>query len=77
MSYTSLTYTDLSERFSNLRQAPLGDRRAPHKPLLILLMLGRYQRGDVAALSFSGKKDLRGIWVRSSLLTLETRSAQR
>ena len=52
MSYAALTFTKLSARFSSLRQAPLGDRRAPHKPLLILLMLGRYQHGDFAPLLF-------------------------
>lgn len=52
MRYATLTYTELSARFSSLRQAPLGDRRAPHKPLLILLMLGRYQRGNYKALTF-------------------------
>ena len=52
MSYELLTFAELSARFSSLRQAPLGDRRAPHKPLLILLMLGRYQRGDFRSLLF-------------------------
>jgi len=47
-----LDLDELSARFSSLRQAPLGDRRAPHKPLLILLMLGRYQRGDFRSLLF-------------------------
>src|SRR6516225_2536012 len=52
MSYEMLTFAELSDRFSSLRQAPLGDRRAPHKPLLILLMLGRYQRGNFRSLLF-------------------------
>jgi putative restriction endonuclease len=52
MSYDVLTFAELSARFSSLRQAPLGDRRAPHKPLLILLMLGRYQRGNFRSLLF-------------------------
>lgn len=30
----------------------MGDRRAPHKPLLILLMLGRYQEGNSKPLLF-------------------------
>ena len=51
MSYTGLTYGELSARFSELRQAVIGDRRAPHKPLLVLLMLGRYQQGNYAALT--------------------------
>ena len=53
MSYAGLTYAELSARFSELRQAVIGDRRAPHKPLLVLLMLGRYQQGNYAALSFA------------------------
>src|SRR5204863_7778152 len=52
MSYDVLTFAELSARFSSLRQAPLGDRRAPHKPLLILLMLGRYQHGNFQWLLF-------------------------
>ena len=52
MAYELLTYSELSARFSSLRQAPLGDRRAPHKPLLIVLMLGRYQHRNFAAITF-------------------------
>ena len=57
MSYDGLTFAELSARFSSLRQAPLGDRRAPHKPLLILLMLGRYQRGNFQSLLFEEAQD--------------------
>jgi len=53
VNYADLTYAELSARFAELRQAPLGGHRAPHKPLLILLMLGRYQRSDFAPLKFS------------------------
>jgi putative restriction endonuclease len=53
MSYSGLIYAELLARFSNLRQAVVGDRRAPHKPLLVLLMLGRYQRGDYNSLKFA------------------------
>ncbi len=53
MSYTGLTYAELAARFSELRQAVIGDRRAPHKPLLVLLMLGRYQQENYAALTFA------------------------
>ena len=53
MSYAGLTYGELSARFSELRQAVIGDRRAPHKPLLVLLMLGRYQQENYAALTFA------------------------
>jgi putative restriction endonuclease len=57
MSYDGLSFAELSARFSSLRQAPLGDRRAPHKPLLILLMLGRYQRGNFQSLLFEEAQD--------------------
>ena len=53
MSYAGLTYSELSTRFSELRQAVIGDRRAPHKPLLVLLMLGRYQQGNYTPLKFA------------------------
>jgi putative restriction endonuclease len=53
MSYMGLAYAELAARFSELRQAVIGDRRAPHKPLLVLLMLGRYQQGNYAALTFA------------------------
>jgi putative restriction endonuclease len=52
MNYSSPSLQTLRERFSNLRQAPQGGGRAPHKPLLILLMLGRHQRGERDAVSF-------------------------
>ena len=57
MSYDMLNVRGVSDRFSSLRQAPLGDRRAPHKPLLILLMLGRYQRGNFRSLLFEEAQD--------------------
>jgi len=57
VSYDVLTFAELSDRFSSLRQAPFGDRRAPHKPLLILLMLGRYQRGNFQSLLFEETQD--------------------
>lgn len=57
MSYSGLTFNELSARFTELRQAPIGGHRAPHKPLLILLMLGRYQRGDYGPLMFSDAQD--------------------
>jgi putative restriction endonuclease len=53
MGYAGLTYSELAARFSELRQAVIGDRRAPHKPLLVLLMLGRYQQGNYTPLKFA------------------------
>src|SRR5262249_41083279 len=52
MSYDTPSFQIILERFSRLRQAPLGGGRAPHKPLLILLMLGRHQRGEREAVPF-------------------------
>ena len=37
---------DLLERFQAIKTWKRGDQRAPHKPLLILLALGRLQRGE-------------------------------
>ena len=52
MSYSTPSLQSLRERFSGLRQAPQSGGRAPHKPLLILLMLGRHQRGERSAVLF-------------------------
>jgi len=57
VSYADLTYSELSARFATIRQAPLGGHRAPHKPLLILLMLGRYQHSEFAALKFADAQE--------------------
>ena len=53
MSYSTPSLQALRERFGSLRQAPQGGGRAPHKPLLILLMLGRHQRGEPESVLFS------------------------
>lgn len=52
MSYDTPNFQGILERFSTLRQAPVGGGRAPHKPLLILLMLGRHQRGERGPATF-------------------------
>lgn len=57
MSYNIPSFQSILERFSRLRQAPIGGGRAPHKPLLILLMLGRHQRGDRGAASFQAIRE--------------------
>jgi putative restriction endonuclease len=41
-----MTDDDILRAFDNLRVWQQGDRRAPHKPLLILLALGRVARGE-------------------------------
>src|SRR3954468_24577231 len=40
------------ERFEKLSIWKQGDQRAPHKPLLVLYALGRWQRGDTGDLPF-------------------------
>jgi putative restriction endonuclease len=58
MNYRSPDLAGILQRFENLRQAPGGDgKRMPHKPLLILLMLGRHQRGDREAVLFANIRE--------------------
>jgi putative restriction endonuclease len=48
-----LTRQEVVERFESIRQAPLTrGRRAPHKPLLLLYLLGRIQRGQPARVAY-------------------------
>ena len=44
---------DFIERLKNIRQWSKGGNRAPHKPLLLLLALGRAQRGDARLATFA------------------------
>ena len=39
--------------FDDLTVWSSGDQRAPHKPLLVLYALGRYQRGGPAEIPFA------------------------
>ena len=57
MSYETPGFQSILERFSRLRQAPVGGGRAPHKPLLILLMIGRHQRGERGPASFKSIRE--------------------
>ena len=41
------------EAFDNIRVWRQGDRRAPHKPLLILLALGNLARGEKPRVEFA------------------------
>ncbi len=43
---------ELLDLFSNVTIWKKGDKRAPHKPLLILYMLGRLQRGKIEPVYF-------------------------
>lgn len=49
----ALTDVELLQRFSDLRQFQRGGHRAPHKPLLILLALGKLARGEGRMVEFS------------------------
>ena len=46
------TAQEIREATANLNVYARGDRRAPHKPLLLLILLGRLQAGETAELSF-------------------------
>ena len=48
-----MTRTQILQIFDRIRVWQRGDRRAPHKPLLILLALGRLQRGEASVVEFS------------------------
>jgi putative restriction endonuclease len=48
-----LTDTQVLTRFAELRQFQRGGHRAPHKPLLILLALGRLARGESRMIEFA------------------------
>lgn len=48
-----MTETQVLQAFERIRVWQQGDRRAPHKPLLILLALGRLQRGEPPVVEFS------------------------
>lgn len=42
----AMSTSDIAERFSNLRLWAQQGQQAPHKPLLLLFMLARVQRGE-------------------------------
>lgn len=52
-----LSQQELIRRFSGIRIWKKGDQRAPHKPLLILLMLGRVQRKEPRMITYAGVMD--------------------
>lgn len=49
--------SDLLNLIEKIRPWKRGDRRAPHKPLLLLLALGRIQRGESRLVAFSEVED--------------------
>jgi putative restriction endonuclease len=48
---------DLLERIANINVCSSGDRRSPHKPLLLLLSLGRFQSGKPRLTGFDELED--------------------
>src|SRR5579875_1095047 len=52
-------FVDWAERFARIRRWSRGSERAPHKPLLLLYALGRFQRhGDAPILSSGAAEQL-------------------
>jgi putative restriction endonuclease len=47
-----MTRDSVLHRFDKLNVWSRGDRRAPHKPLLVLYALGRWSRGEAAYIPF-------------------------
>src|SRR5262245_66063377 len=54
-----MTADALLQRFDDLTVWRQGDRRAPHKPLLVLYALGRWQRGLTDVSFREAEKDLK------------------
>ncbi len=48
-----MTPDEILKAFDNIRVWQRGDRRAPHKPLLILLALGNLARGEKSRVEFA------------------------
>lgn len=48
---------EIKELFANVNSWRQGDKRAPHKPLLILYALGRYSRGEPREIQFTPEFD--------------------
>jgi putative restriction endonuclease len=47
-----MTRSDVRKKFSEITVWKQGDKRAPHKPLLLLYLLGRIARGEENSVSF-------------------------
>lgn len=48
---------EIKELFANVNSWRQGDKRAPHKPLLILYALGEYSRGEDREIQFTSEFD--------------------
>lgn len=53
-----MTTDSIRTRFDELNTWRQGDRRAPHKPLLVLYALGRWQQGNAAVTYAEAEPDL-------------------
>ena len=58
-----MTATDVIEAFGQLKTCSRSGQRLPHKPLLVLLALSRWARGDHAPIPFG---DIEPLTVGSS-----------
>ncbi|MET8011183.1 phosphorothioated DNA-binding restriction endonuclease [Streptomyces sp. NPDC005271] len=47
-----MTYDELMSALAGLRRAQIGNRRAPHKPLLVLWLLGRFAASGTTAVTY-------------------------
>ncbi len=52
-----MTREELTHRLSRLRRASVGGRRAPHKPLLVLWLLGRFAETGSTAVSYESAEE--------------------
>ncbi len=57
-------FVDWAERFARIRRWSRGSERAPHKPLLLLYALGRFQRHGDAPILFSEAEEQLGRLLR-------------
>ena len=55
-----MTRDEILAAFDRIRVWQQGDRRAVHKPLLVLLALGRLLRGEAPLVEFAGIEDKLG-----------------
>ncbi|MDF3291854.1 phosphorothioated DNA-binding restriction endonuclease [Streptomyces silvisoli] len=52
-----MTREELFERLARLKTAPVGGRRAPHKPLLLLWLFGRYAETGSTAVTYADAEE--------------------